>query len=47
MILVHSSNVAAILCQLPATNDPKTLGGMYYAKNRDDRVDTPLQHNYK
>ena len=32
MIFVHSSNVAAILCQLPSTGNPKTVGGMYYAK---------------
>ena len=31
MIFVHSSTVAAILCQLPATNNPKTVGGMCYA----------------
>ena len=39
MILVHSSPVAAILCQLPATSNPKTVGGMYYAifgSNRDN-----------
>ena len=28
MILVHSSTVAAILCQLPAISNPKTVGGM-------------------
>ena len=27
-ILVHSSTVAAILCQLPATSNTKTVGGM-------------------
>ena len=32
MILVHSSTVAAILCQLPVTSNPKTVGGMCYAK---------------
>ena len=26
-----SSNVVAILCQLPATSNPKTVGGMCYA----------------
>ena len=31
MILVHSSNVAAICCQLPATSNPKTVGRMCYA----------------
>ena len=30
MILVHSSTVAAVLCQLPATSNPKTVGGMCY-----------------
>ena len=30
MIFVCSSTAAAILCQLPATNDPKTVGGMCY-----------------
>ena len=30
MILVHSSTVAAILYQLPATSNPKTVGGMCY-----------------
>ena len=28
MILVHSSTVAAILCQLLATSNPKTVGGV-------------------
>ena len=28
MILVHSSTVAPILCQLPATSNPKTVEGM-------------------
>ena len=28
MILVHSSTVAAISCQMPATSNPKTVGGM-------------------
>ena len=32
MIIAHYSTVAAILCQLPATSNPKTVGGMYYAK---------------
>ena len=32
MILVHTSTVAVILCQLPATSDPKTVGGMCCAK---------------
>ena len=31
MIFVCSSTVAAILCQLPATSNPKTVGGMCYA----------------
>ena len=31
MIFVHSSTVAAILCQLPAASNPKTVGGMCYA----------------
>ena len=31
MIFVHSSTVTAILCQLPATSNPKTVGGMLYA----------------
>ena len=31
MILVHSSTVAAILCLLLATSNPKTVGGMCYA----------------
>ena len=31
MIFVHSSTVAAILCQLPTTSNPKTVGGMCYA----------------
>ena len=31
MILVHSSTIAAILCQLPATSNPKTVGEMCYA----------------
>ena len=30
MIFVHSSTVAAILSQLPATSNPKTVGGMCY-----------------
>ena len=42
MILVHSSTVAAILCQLPATSNPNTAGGMCYAKNRNDRVNPTL-----
>ena len=44
MILVHSSTVAAILCQLFVTSNPKTVGGMCYAIFRSDRVNTPLQH---
>ena len=28
MTIVHSSTVAATLCQLPATSNPKTVGGM-------------------
>ena len=31
MFLVYYSTVAAILCQLPATSNPKTVGGMCYA----------------
>ena len=31
MILVHSSIVAAIVCQLPVTSNPTTVGGMCYA----------------
>ena len=31
MTIVHSSTVAAILCQLPTTCNPKTVGGMCYA----------------
>ena len=31
MILVHSSTVAATLCLLPATSNPKTVRGMCYA----------------
>ena len=31
MIFVHSGTVAAILCQLPVTSNPKTVGGMFYA----------------
>ena len=31
MIPVCSSTVAAILCQLPATSNPKTVGGICYA----------------
>ena len=31
MILVDSSTLAAILCQLPATSNPKTVGGICYA----------------
>ena len=31
MILAHSSTVAAILCQLTATSNPKTVQGMCYA----------------
>ena len=31
MIPVHSSTVTAILWQLPATSNPKTVGGMCYA----------------
>ena len=42
MILVHSSTVAVILCQLPATTIPKSAGEMCYAKNREDRVNTSL-----
>ena len=42
MIFVHSSTFAAILCQLPATNNPKTVGGMCYAIFRSDRVNIPL-----
>ena len=30
MIFVHSSTVVVILCQLPATSNPKTVGGMCY-----------------
>ena len=30
MIFVHSSTVAAILCQLPDTSNPQTVGGMCY-----------------
>ena len=44
MILVHPSNVAAILCQFPATSNPKTVGGMCYAIFRSNRVNTPSQH---
>ena len=36
--------LAAILCQLPATSNPKTVGGMCYAIFRSNRVNTPLQH---
>ena len=31
IIFVHSSTVAAILCQLPDTSNPKVIGGMCYA----------------
>ena len=31
MILVQYSTVEAILCQLPATSNPKTVVGMCYA----------------
>ena len=31
MILIHSNTVAANLCHLPATSNPKTVGGMCYA----------------
>ena len=31
MTIVHYSTVAAILYQLPATSNPKTVGGMCYA----------------
>ena len=31
MIFVHSGTVAAILCQLPATSNPKTVEGKCYA----------------
>ena len=31
MVFVLSGTVAAILCQLPATSNPKTVGGMCYA----------------
>ena len=41
MILVHASTVAAILCELPTPSNAKTIGGMCYAKNRYDRVNTP------
>ena len=30
-IIVHSSTVAAILCPLPTTSNPKSVGGMYCA----------------
>ena len=30
MILVHSSTVAAILCQLSTTSNPKSVWGMFY-----------------
>ena len=43
MILVCSITVAAILCQLPATSNPKTVGGMCYAIFRSDRVNTLSQ----
>ena len=31
MISVHTSTVAAILCQVPASSNPKTIGGMCHA----------------
>ena len=43
MILLCSSTVAAILCQLPATSNPKTVGRMCYAIFKSDRVKTLLQ----
>ena len=42
MIFVHSSTVAAIICQLPATSNPKTVGGVCYAIFRSNRVNIPL-----
>ena len=44
MTIVHYSTVAAILCQLPATSNPKTVGGVCYAINRHDRVNIPSQY---
>ena len=32
MIPVQYNTVAAILCQLPATSSPKSVGGMCYAR---------------
>ena len=44
VILVHSSTVAAILHQLPATSNPKTVGEMGYALFRSSRVYTLSHH---
>ena len=47
MILVHSSTVAAILCQLPTTSNPKTVGGMCYAILDVTRLKSHHGTNYK
>ena len=47
MICVQSSTVAAILCQLSATSNPKTVGGMCYAKIGMIGLTTHHGTNYK
>ena len=47
MIFVHSSTVAAILCQLPVTSNPKTVGGMCYALLNVKELKSHQSTNYK
>ena len=47
MILIHSSTVTAILCQLPNTSNPKTVGGMCYAVLDATRLKSHCGTNYK
>ena len=44
---LHSRAVAAILCQLPTTGKPKTVGGMCYAVLDVTRLKSHCGTNYK
>ena len=41
MILVHTTTITAILCQMPATSNPKTVGEMCYAIFRSNIFNIP------
>ena len=47
MIFVQSSTVAAILCQLSATSNPKTVEGLCYAISDVQGLTSHHDMNYK